>query len=126
MAGVLTVAALLVAAGGVRSVMAQDAAKGGAQAGKDGKDKMDKAKGEHVAATKKALEASKTSLGTAIANAEKEMKGKAFEANIRATKDGKPIIHVNLIVGDEMVRTLVDPDSGKVTKNDKEGPEGGN
>jgi hypothetical protein len=123
MAGVLTVAALLVAAGSVRSVMAQDAAKGGAQAGKE---KMDKAKGEHITATKKALEASKTSLATAVQNAEKEMKGKAFEANIRATKEGKPIIHVNLIVGDEMVKTLVDPDSGKVTKNDKEGPEGGN
>jgi hypothetical protein len=128
LAGAVAVAALALVAGGVRSVMAQEPAKpGGAQAGKDAKEKFDKAKDEHLKNIKKAVDASKTSLVQAIQNAEKEMKGKTFEANIRATKEGKPLIHVNMFVGEEVVRTLVDPDTGKVTKNDnKEGPEGGN
>jgi hypothetical protein len=67
----------------------------------------------------------KTTLGEAVALAEKETGGKAFSAGVEITA-GKPSLQVNLFVGDKLAVTEIDHETKKVTVVNKkaEGEEG--
>src|SRR5262249_49373416 len=123
--GVIAVVLTAVVGGGLR-VMAQDANKDKDKHEKEessaSKDARAKARAEHLAAFKKAFEASKTSLSQAIAAAEAVTSGKAFEAQMETHKDGKLGIQVVLFAGEKIMIASVDPETGKATaKEHREG-----
>ena len=94
-----------------------------------GKKANAKGRAEKQAALKKVLPTLKTSLGEAIALAEKESTGKAYSADIELGKEGKPAFKVGLLVSDKFTYASVDPETKKVTvvqpMKEGEHPEGG-
>ena len=71
-------------------------------------------------ALRKVMPTLKTSLSEAIGLAEKETGGKAFSAGVEIMQ-GKPLIAVNLFVGEKFTVTSVDPETKKVTVAAKKG-----
>ena len=110
----LWVLSLGLIAGGTWSVLAQEGKKQ-----EMSKEERAKAHTEHMAAFHKAFTGSKTTLTQAIAAAETQGKGKAFDAEMELGKDKKLTIDVMLFVGEKVVKAVVDPETGKVTKTEE-------
>jgi len=118
--GSVAAVALVGAAAGTRTLLAQDQGKGkpAAPAAKpqDAKpqdaDAKKKAHAERMATFKKLFPTAKTTLAAAVEAAEKKGKGKAFEVSFGLTKDAKLNLSVELLVDDKIVAVAVDPQTG--------------
>jgi hypothetical protein len=116
--GSVAAVALVGAAAGTRTLLAQDQGKPAAPAAKPANAKPQdaearkKAQAERMATFKKLFPAAKTTLAAAVEAAEKKGKGKAFEVSYGLTKDAKLNMTVGLVVDDKMVYIGVDPQTG--------------
>jgi hypothetical protein len=83
-----------------------------------------KGRGARIDAIKKTLPTLKTSLAEAIALAEKETGGKAYDATLECGKDKPTMLRVMILNGDKPLLTNVDPETKKVSiVGKKEGSE---
>jgi hypothetical protein len=116
--GSVAAVALVGAAVGTRTLIAQDQGKPGAPAAKppaakpQDADAKKKAHAERMATFKKLLPTAKTTLAAAVEAAEKKSKGKAFEVSFGLTKDAKLNLTVEAIADDKFVAVAVDPQTG--------------
>jgi hypothetical protein len=63
----------------------------------------------------KAMPTLKTTLGEAVALAEKEAGGKAYEAALDQLNPERPMFLIRLVVGEKPAAAVVDPETKKVT-----------
>lgn len=83
---------------------------------------QDKATRAHqrLLAMKRTLPALKTTLSEAVGLAEKQLSGKAFSASLGTTKTGESYFEVELLAGDKLVVTRVDPETKVVQVEGKD------
>lgn len=112
----LVVAGMIIAAGTVQRLAAQDQHEGHKAAAQGDKAAKEKARAEHLATLRKAFADAKTTLAQAITAAETEAKGKAYAAEFEVQKDGKAEYHAYVMSGEKIQVAIVDPMTGKVTK----------
>src|SRR5882672_2598235 len=113
--GSVAAVALVGAAAGTRTLLAQDQGKPAAKppaAKPQDADAKKKAQAERMATFKKLFPAAKTTLAAAVDAAEKKSKGKAFEVSFGLTKDAKLNLTVEVVADDKIVHVAVDPQTG--------------